>query len=213
MTTLREIASNLRRGLLRVRPLDQEPFATHLPVLAALAQAVEVRRVLELGSGAYSTPLFLDRGVFPLLEVLHSYEDDREWSTTVLDRVGSDPRLELRLVDAVPDAVPQDLSHYDLIFIDDSQNSVARSRTIRQVAARRPNGLIAIHDFETRTYRREARRFDNRMTFSVFTPQVGVAWNGQNVDRARLRRAVRAIQTGSEIGVTDQDRWVAHLRS
>ena len=67
---------------------------------------MKVRSVLELGSGPFSTSLFLDRRVFPDLEKLTSYEDDLRWAALVAERVGTDPRLDFRVVESVSHSVP-----------------------------------------------------------------------------------------------------------
>ena len=67
------------------------PYATHLPVLSAASSVMKVRSVLELGSGPFSTPLFLGRRVFPDLEKLISHEDDPRSAAVVTERVGRTP--------------------------------------------------------------------------------------------------------------------------
>lgn len=201
-----------RRRVLRLQPIHPEPFATHLPVLVALARVTPVRHVLELGSGPFSTKLFLNRRVFQDLERIESYEDDVEWESVVLQATGSDARLDLRLVDAVRDSVPTDLGKFDLIFIDDSRSSPERTQTILTVAERRPEALVVIHDYETRAYRRIARKFDHRLVCKAYTPQVGLAWNGTRWDRAEIRRAVESVQSGVALDVVDVDGWLEHLK-
>ena len=53
-----------------------ERIATHLPVLELMKRVSNIRKILELGSGEYSTRKFLE---FPNLETLYSYEDNEEW--------------------------------------------------------------------------------------------------------------------------------------
>jgi predicted O-methyltransferase YrrM len=209
----RQIASKSRGKVLRVRPTSDPAYATHLPVLAALARITTIRRVLELGSGPFSTSMFLNRDVFPDLDILTSYEDDPNWEHVVLDAVGSDTRLEFRMVPEVRLAVPP-TDGYDLVFIDDSRLPSERSTTIRAVKAMRPRGIVAIHDFEQRHYRTAARGFSHRFIFNTLTPQVGVCWFGDAVDPSQLKRASRTI--AGEIGrvsITDQSGWGGLFRA
>jgi predicted O-methyltransferase YrrM len=203
----RAAAHTLRKHLLRVRPMSQTPYATHLPILAALARIYSIRRVLELGSGPYSTSLYLDRRVFPDLEVLVSLEDDFDWGRVVLDAVGEDARLDLRMVSAVREAVPKDLSGFDLIFVDDSRTSAERSATIASVFRASPSGIVVVHDYEQRCYRVAARGFSRRFIFSTFTPQVGVCWNSAGISPERLRQARSLIDRESSLAVTDVESW------
>lgn len=197
--------------ILGVRPPASPSYATHLPILIAISKVCDIRRVLELGSGAYSTALYLDKAIFPNLVSLVSLENDPEWADTVLTTTGSDSRLDLRLVSAIPPAIPDSLDEYDLIFVDDSRSSAERSATIREVVRRRPAGLVAIHDFEQRSYRRAASSLRHRFVFGSFTPQVGVVWSTTNVNRSALVRARRLVDSNASIPVTDTGRWATAL--
>lgn len=210
-TRHRELLYQARMTLLGVRPTAELAYATHLPILVAISKVCDIRRVLELGSGVYSTPLYLDRAIFPNLVSLVSLENEPEWGATVLATAGSDSRLDLRLVTAIAPAIPESLDEYDLIFVDDSRTSAERSATIREVIRRRPTGLVAIHDFEQRSYRRAARSFGHRLIFGSFTPQVGVVWSTANVDRSALVRARRLIDSNVSIPHTDTEGWADAL--
>ncbi len=67
-----------------------------MPVLLGLAHLINVTRVLELGAGQFSTPLFLNRYVFPNLTILHSLENDLLWATRITKAI-RDPRLTFQL--------------------------------------------------------------------------------------------------------------------
>ena len=197
---------------LRVRRTHANPYATHLPVLSAASSVIKVRSVLELGSGPFSTSLFLDRRVFPDLEKLTSYEDDPSWAAVVIERVGPDPRLDFRMVESVSQSVSADVGDYDLVFIDDSRLPVERTQTIESVAAMRPKGLVAIHDFELKSYRHAAKVFDHRQIFRTFTPQVGFCWFGDTFEAQQWRDVAIMVEAGSHLDPTDQDAWLAHLK-
>jgi len=212
---LRVLASRARARALRIRPVSETPYATHMPVLMALAPVIRPRRVLELGSGPFSTALFLDREVFADLERLVSYEDDPEWERVVRDAVGTDPRLDFRMVEVVRTSVPEDLNQFDLIFIDDSRTPTERSETIRTVRERAPRGVVMIHDYEQRAYRTASKGFDDRVAITTFTPQVGVCWfrgDGQRSTlRGEIRDAAHEVETGKAraIPVEDVAGWKA----
>lgn len=215
VTLLRSAASRTRRRLLRISPKDAEPYATHLPVLMALGQATRVQRVLELGSGPFSTSMFLDRRAFPDLISLTSFEDDAVWEAKIRESTASDPRFDLHMVAEVRHAVPTDLDQYDLIFIDDSRTVAERSVTINAVLSQRPDTIIAIHDFEQRGYRKLIRGAgDNSLrVFRVFTPQVGVVTSSSSASARDIERALHAVESGRNAGlsVTDREGWIGHL--
>lgn len=155
------------------------PYATHMPVLAGLARLFPIRRVIEFGSGEYSTLTFLNRATFPDLEALYSYENDPEWAQRIASQIKGDARATLTVVEgAMHEHVPtiEDWGT-DLIFIDDSLTATDRAATIRAVAAHaQPASLIAIHDFEVLDYRQAAQAWPRRFVFSGYTPHVGLLW-------------------------------------
>src|SRR2546430_4650839 len=74
------------------------PYATHIPVLVAIARVWRIDSVLELGSGHYSSRTFLDRSCFPDLKRLVSWENDRNWFEDMKPVIGTDPRAEYRFI-------------------------------------------------------------------------------------------------------------------
>lgn len=58
-------------------------WGSHQPVLRGIGKFMPVRSVIEFGGGLYSTPLFLDRAVFPQLESLITIESDIDWGKKV----------------------------------------------------------------------------------------------------------------------------------
>ena len=103
---------------------------------------VRVRTVLELGCGLFSTPLFLDRSVFPEVTRVDSLENDAQWAAKVASAFGSDPRLAVHYVEGpIGDRVAaMDLAEYDVILINDSSSEAERAQTIRAVAQDAPRG-------------------------------------------------------------------------
>src|ERR1700691_3025426 len=59
--------------IIRLAPRSQQPYSTHVPVLAAMGIIAQPVRVLEYGSGLISTPAFLNRAAFPKLKHLASF--------------------------------------------------------------------------------------------------------------------------------------------
>lgn len=159
---------------------------SHVPALIALGRAMPVRTVLELGAGMISTPLFLDRRAFPILERLDSLESDATWWRCVAEAYGIDARLHLAplrgapyvqaledrrigpeepvlipgewLAGTVKDVV--DLNRYDVIFIDDGRDADERIATIEAVGRGITGNstVVVIHDWEHEAYRFAANR-------------------------------------------------------
>ena len=166
---------------------------THVPILTALAKEFKPRRVLDFGSGLFSTPLFLDRTVFTELEYLQSIENDPAWHMAVGDRVGGDLRFDYRLVDGeiAPVTIDIDVPSFDLIFLDDSRSARERFATIRAVAPRVSRSAVAVvHDFEEPDYQLALMAFDHQFFVDRWNPSCGVCWNG-DVDYTPVLQAMR----------------------
>lgn len=74
------------------------PYGTHVPVLMAAIALIKPKRILELGSGFYSTPLFLDKRYCPSVTQLTSIETDASWFEHVRSVLGEDQRWDSRLI-------------------------------------------------------------------------------------------------------------------
>lgn len=110
-------------------------FATHFHVLTDVMLSFRPRRILETGSGLYSTPFFLAFDIDRLV----SLENDRKWL-----RNTEDPRHEVQFVDGeIVDNLP-DLSEFDLIFVDDDPVD-GRLKTLLRVLDE-GTGLVVVHD-------------------------------------------------------------------
>lgn len=214
MSTIRTVLGRTKSRALGIKRQHSNPYATHVPVLLSVSRIVRPKSVLELGSGPFSTSLFLNSDAFPDLERLVSFEDDSKWADIVSSEVGDDPRFDYRLVDRVPNAVPDDLSRYDLIFVDDSTVTPDRVETIRRVLGQNPQGLVVVHDFENRFYRAAARGKSRQYIMGTFTPQVGLLSQGDSHEE-EFKRVSSVLDEGArrKIDLEDVDAWLELLRS
>jgi hypothetical protein len=178
--------------------------------LVGLASRYRIRRVLELGSGRFSTPTFLNRAAFPHLERLDSLENIPEWAKTVQELTGRDSRLDLRLIQGpISAAVANlDLAGYDTVLIDDSTRLEDRVETIKLIAARAGSStMVLLHDYEVPDYRRASAAFRHRFAFTALTPQTGALSNGSLVGRwtmvwlnSRIKLMARRLDPGDVHG-------------
>ena len=88
-----------------------DAYASHLPVLTALINTDKPKRVLEFGAGLYSTPLFLEK-----CEYVVSVEKNADWFQ----------RIAIEYPNANLVTEPPSIAGFDLIFIDDGQDSAER---------------------------------------------------------------------------------------
>src|SRR5271157_4885712 len=83
---------------IQLQPRHETPYATHMPILVGLGFLCRPRKVIEFGSGEFSTALFLDRSVFPSVEEVVSYENDAVWFSQVCSCLGGDARLHMQSI-------------------------------------------------------------------------------------------------------------------
>jgi len=203
------IRNRLRKYFSTPRALND--YATHVPILIALARRREIRSVLEFGCGNYSTLTFLNRSAFPHLERLHSIENDASWAPTIQEAAQDDDRWTLQLVNGeiFETTSDLDLEPFDLILIDDSKTSEQRAATIRAIAAKQPqHPWIVIHDFEIEEYRRAASAFKHRHRFRAYNPETGVVGNRPD----ELKTIDRIIRLNAKLLEPDAiDAWALSL--
>lgn len=113
--------------------MSRGEYSSHLPTLRRVLRDFPIKRVLETGSGLYSTAFFLARGV-----ELVSIENNPDWGQP------KRPRHDFRLVDGPVWQHLPPLEGFDLIFVDDDPPE-EREETLRRVLAAAP-ALVVAHD-------------------------------------------------------------------
>ena len=196
-------------------PRAQNAYATHVPVLIGLAAIRRIERVLEFGSGHYSTHTFLERAVFGDLKALQSVENDPAWAEKIRAEVKDDPRCVVTSVGGpICDAVSTfDLETFDLILVDDSTSAEERAATIRRLASLHPiHPWIVIHDYEVEEYRRASSGFKQRFAFKAFNPHTGLFSNTE-FPKALNTLDHRLKSNRSRFAPDDAERWLTVLRT
>lgn len=196
---------------LRLPPRAADPAATVVPVLAGIALATEVRRVVEFGCGPHSTGTFLDREIFPAVEQVVSVEVNPAWAAMVADGVDDD-RLVMRTPAAGALGVdPEEIAAADCILIDDGLTIEDRLLTIARIgpALRRPVPVL-VHDFDRRVNQRAAR--------AAFGSVTHLRWCHPSTGLAMVEppgRPLLPARLSSDPGLppTDGRGWSAYLRA
>ena len=211
MSSLETLVKYLYCRALGIVARCEQPYATHIPVLVGVAAACLPERLVEFGSGEFSTLAFLDETVFPSLLHIESYENNLCWMEKLEAKLAGNPRVafrffEGRMRDAVSDA---NLAAADLIFIDDSPSGWERAHTVMEVARTcRERPITIVHDYELPGIRVACRKFEHRFAFTPFTPQSCAVWNGNPHRRALLESvAHRLEENASRLSVTDARGW------
>lgn len=174
--------------------------STHIPILIAIARIMRVRTVLELGTGWYSTPTFLNREVFPDLEIMISVEDNPKWYEAAQVH-NLDPRFKLSSV--LPISFKD---KWDLIFVDNSDSHIVRAQTIRRVAEESSRSLVVVHDAEDPTYIPEIQRFQQYVTVRAYSKWTAVAGNNITLPQSDLSY-VDVIEKNQHLEPTDVKGW------
>lgn len=119
-----------------------DPYGSHLPLLTA-AVALTTGRVVELGSGLYSTPV-LQAICLAQHRPLHTIDNDRDWLASVW-REGSQLHTSQHIADWLDLHRNGGLLRCDVAFIDMAPAS-ARTDAIRVM--RRWARILVVHDTE-----------------------------------------------------------------
>lgn len=175
-----------------------QDHASHFPILIGLGHALPIRRIVELGCGEYSTLLFLNRDIFPSVEWVISYENDRSWRTKILEMSGRDPRLGIVPGEWVPNNYDA-----DLVFIDNGPYE-ERENAILQVVCSDYNGIVAVHDSEVEAYKLPLERLRHRWDFKAFEPNTTVGTNGDGLPLAYIQEAISGREN---YAVSDVPGW------
>jgi hypothetical protein len=211
MFSLKALAKQLYCRTQGMVPRSEQPFATHIPVLIGVAAVCFPHRLIEFGSGNFSTLTFLDERIFPSLNQIESYENDLSWMQEMETKVAGDSRVTCRFFEGkMRDAVSQaGVAAADLIFIDDSANGWERAHTVTEVARTcREKPITIVHDYDLPAIRFACRKFDYRFPFTAFTPQSCAVWNGNPGRRAWLEGVERRItENASRLPAADAQGW------
>ena len=77
----------------------------------------------------------------------------------------------------------------DLIFIDDSDNQLARSNTIKMVSKYlNKNSIVLVHDYETTAYVNASNQIKCRFNFNALYPNTGLMSNSVNLNKSILQK-------------------------
>lgn len=150
-----------------------DPYSTHLPILRALSEALPLRRVIEFGAGAHSTPFFLGLR----LERFVSIEPDEKWANQ---------KAEVR-----PEWTGS-LAEFDLVLIDDGLNATERTATIERVLGEKDHPLAVIHDAEV--YNDLIVGAGYHFVFRFETPHTALCWPSRpDLDLVGVAHRVAAL--------------------
>jgi len=162
---------------------------------------LRVKRILEFGSGFYSTLTFLNRLAFPDVVLVESIESDAEWISRISIAAKGDPRLQIRYI---PEPIEHVLSEipldaYDFVLVDSSTEAIRRASLIQKLAERNDlRGMVAIHDFEVRLYRAAAKNFRNLVEYTAYNPCTGILWQAENEPTTTLKQMSKVIDRFSK---------------
>jgi hypothetical protein len=164
-------------------------YASHLPLLSGLGCIRGgVKSILELGSGMYSTPMFLNRAFYPHVTRMVSVDHNSNWAERVRSTC-KDDRLEMVVTTEPiePYLSTLDLESFDLIFVDNSDVSFHREATIEYLGVKVMKPLVVIHDFQYPQYQKSAHNFPNKIIDTRYGPHyTGLVWKSDSLSFGTL---------------------------
>lgn len=171
----RQLRITMRRG-------KDEKYSSHQPLLISVARVMEIRRVVEFGSGLFSTTLFLDTNHFPHLQSLLSFEDNPEWFAKIVAEIvpqeimykthlykSADGNEKCRMCCcSEKDALLLSAEcKADLVFVDGTSPKWRNSTAIH---AKKIAPLVVMHDAENRRYSEAINAFKYRFLYKKRIP-------------------------------------------
>ncbi len=210
---LRRVIHAAWARVMSVAPRASCPYGSHIPIIVICCAVFKPQRVLELGTGNFSTPALLNRKVCPTLQTLRSIENDPQWFAQVCRQNGPDERWDPQLVSGpVWRSIRQlNIPFYDLILIDDSTEHISRSRTIQAVIASQPRCPVIIHDAESLRLRVQIWLRARSIVFDIFNPQTAVAFAGAPEHRLLLQQCRQMLRNVAAEGNSAKtlSEWIA----
>jgi predicted O-methyltransferase YrrM len=197
-------------------PRHLNDYATHVPILVGIASAFRIVKILEFGSGLYSTLTFLNRFAYPDVRNVTSIETDPQWMSKISTVASGDSRLRMHLLEEPIERGLENfaLDNYDLILVDSSTDAKRRASLLDALARRRfLNAIVAIHDFEVSIYRAAAQSFGNRVECAAYNPSTGILWQ-TDPGRANTIRGISRIvhRYSKKLQPDDVQSWSAAFR-
>ena len=189
------------------QPYPQD-YASHLPILAGLGSRLKIRRILELGSGEYSTAAFLNYSIFPHLIELVSVEDNPDWMQRVqIHHPGAHDRLRM----ASDENSIRDYSPFDLIFVDSASAPARIDSLSRFLALDSLPGIVVVHDTELPAYREVLDKFPFIREFKTYEPETSVLWRDSSKGPAlinALNEIDSILRLNARLGPDETAEWL-----
>lgn len=168
-----------------------------IPVLILMQMLLKPKKVLELGAGEYSTPIFTNRDLYPNLIQFDSFENgSAAYQQKCRDMFSPDSDVYKLHLFGPPKKFMAKIVHdtnttiYDLILVDDSGDQVGRAQTVRfATAGAGPNSVLLIHDFENPNYSGAVQGDFTKFVFKSIFPYVGVLWKERAISLTALQVA------------------------
>lgn len=153
-------------------------YATHLPLLKRLDSHYPIRNIVEFGAGHYSTPLFLDRRYFPLVEKLVSFETDKGWYDSMKTAFVDDRLFLIYEEKSLHEQVtPFLFLGCDLVFVDNGNRASERVQVLEELNTLQPASLVVVHDYDVREYQHATRDFPLRLAYTEVVPHTALLFS------------------------------------
>jgi len=166
-------------------------YASHLALLSTLARVVsrEIVHIVELGSGLFSTPMWLNRSIWPFVHSVNSYEPDPVWARYI-EYITRDSRL------TIMDKMPPSIDFADIVLIDNGDNRRERVQGIRHVIGYETTGLVILHDANELEYMMTIEpHFENCLVYTGAYPHTAILWNGDRWNYEEINASMKITET------------------
>ena len=182
--------------IFKLSPRSKNSFITHYPILVLICRIFKIKKVIEFGSGKNSTMNLSNKNIFPYSNQIVSYEDNLIWYKK-MKKLVKNKKINYVYTNKISKVINKlKLDKFDLIFIDNSMDSLERIETIKNIGKKKlSKAIIVLHDFEYYPYREATKGFNFSYRFSTLNPNTGVMWNNKKLKMDTLKKIDELLVT------------------
>ena len=176
---------------------SKNSFITHYPILVIICRILKIKKIIEFGSGKNSTTNLTNKKIFPYTDQITSYEDNSTWYKKIKKLIRNKKRINYIFTNKISKIINNlELNKFDLIFIDNSMDSLERIQTIKNVSKKKlSKAIVVLHDFEYFPYREATKGFNFSYRFRALNPNTGVVWNNKKLKIYTLKKIEQLLLT------------------
>ena len=158
--------------------MKTDKAGSHLPLLKKIANKKHICRVIEFGSGYFSTGCFLDKNIFKYLEILVSFESQKEWYDKVYSRLKEERLVLIHKNEQESLDLSLQYAPVDLVFVDGKSGKM---RVPTALYSKKLSNITVLHDANDNDYKEAISSFRYKYIYKKIKPHTAVLSDSDNL--------------------------------